>query len=245
MHKSRLIAVGILSLLATTATALGAAPSGNQRAVALARAQQRAYSKVRAVAITQTGFASMIDQEGKTSYFDWTWGHGVVAPGWSKATEHELLGLRNGRVAWWRDDLTPPPCNAAGICTRIPVEVVGERSGMFFAFGSAGKHTCYGDLHGTIPYPVGTQFDSVLGRFDAPVRRGRTIRLTYTYPWFGLATQTATETDTSSARTLLLESARVKVARGPGNSRPAFTYRFSDHTLAHAPRAPSINLCHS
>jgi len=244
MNKSRLVAIAILSLLATTATALAAAPSGNQHAIALARAQLRAYSKIRAVSITQTGFASMIDQEGKTSYFDWTWGHGVVPPGWAKATEHELLGLRNGRVAWWREDLTPPPCTGAGICTRIPVEIVGERSGTFYAFGSAGKHTCYGDLNGTTPNVVGAHFDLVVGRFDAPVRRGGTIRLTYAYPWFGLATQTATERDTISARTLLLESGRVKVARGPGSSRPAFTYRFTDHVPAKAPRAPSINLCH-
>jgi hypothetical protein len=53
----------------------------------------------------------------------------------------------------------------------------------------------------------------VVGRFDAPARSGGIVLLKYAYPWFGLAKQTATDTD--SARTLLAESERVSVARGP------------------------------
>jgi hypothetical protein len=60
----------------------------------------------------------------------------------------------------------------------------------------------------------------VVGRFDAPVHSGGIVLLKYAYPWFGLAKQTATETDTDSARTLLAESEQVSVARGPGQ-KPA------------------------
>jgi hypothetical protein len=181
--------------------------------------------------------------EGRQSFFSWTWGLGLVPSGFTRATEHYLLRLRNGRVLWWRDDLTPPPCTAPGFCSRIPVELVGEHSGTFFAFGSDRSHTCYGHLNGSTPYRVGGAFDTVAGRFDAPARRGGTIRLTYSYPWFGVARQIATETDTLSARSLLNHSGLVHVARGPGASRPAFTFRFSDSYPARAQPAPSINLC--
>lgn len=242
MNRYRLLAISGLSLLAITATALAAGASGSQKAIALARAQQRAYSKVTAVSVTQTGFAAMRDQEGSTSFFSWTWGHGVVPRGFAKATEYEILGLHGGRVTWWRDDLTPPPCTAPGICHRIPVQLVGERSGQFVAFGSASNHTCYLRLNGSTPNAVGARFDSVVGRFRAPVHRGGSVRLTYAYPWFGVAKQPATETDTLSSRTLLNQSGRVSVARGPGQGRPAFTYKFSESYPANA-GAPPINRC--
>jgi hypothetical protein len=185
----------------------------------------------------------MRDGEGKTSFFSWTWGTGVVPSGWAKATEHGLLGLRNGRVVWWRDDLTPPPCTASGICSQIPVEIVVERSGAFYAFGSAAKHTCYADLNGSTPYRMGNPLDSAAGRFDAPVRRGGSVVLKYAYPWSATAKQTATETDMVSARTRLAESVRVSVARGTGQNRPAFTFKASYGYPAHAPSAPRVNRC--
>jgi hypothetical protein len=89
---------------------------------------------------------------------------------------------------------------------------------------------------------VGAPYGYVVGRFRAPVYRGRNVLLTYSYPWFGRATQIATETDTDSARTLLTESGRVSVARGPASGRPAFKFKFSYGYPRHA-SAPRINRC--
>lgn len=242
MNKCRLIVVVGLVVLVSAVTALAAAPSGDQQAIKLARAQVRAYSRIPALSFTRIGFAAMRDAEGSTSFFDWTWGQGVVPHGWAKATEHALLGVLGGRVAWWRDDLTPAPCTAPGFCFRIPVELAGERSGQFVAFGSASNHTCFSPLNGSTPIQVGARVDTVGGRFSAPVRRGGSVRLTYVFPWRGLATQPATETDMLSARTLLDQSGRIRVARGPGRGRPAFTVSYSESYPAQAV-PPQINRC--
>jgi heme/copper-type cytochrome/quinol oxidase subunit 3 len=64
MRKFRLVAISGLVLLTATATATAlaaAAPSGNRQGIAFARAQQRAYTKVRAVSYTQTGFVAIRD----------------------------------------------------------------------------------------------------------------------------------------------------------------------------------------
>lgn len=244
-NKGGVAVIAGLTLLVGAGGALAAASatSGNPSGIALAHAQQRAYSKVAGYSYTQTGFVSMRDQEGRTSFFSWSWGTGLVPHGWARATEHGFLALRHGIAQWWRDDLTPPPCRRAGICNEIPVEIVAERSGRFFAFGDARNHTCYGHLNGGIPIAIGKPAIAVVGDYRAPVPRGATELLTYSYPWLGRPHELATETDVISRSSLLTESGHVRVPRGSRQGEPAFTFSFSDSSPQPAQPAPRINLC--
>lgn len=150
------------------------------------------------------------------------------------ATEHGVVALNQGRVVWWRDDLTPPPCTRVGVCHDIPVELLSERSGAYYAFGNAAKHTCFGRLRGNQPVAVGAQWNRVTGHFSAPVLRPGVIKLTYTYP-LGKG-ESARETDTLSSRTHLLTSGRTVI-------NGSHTIRFSTSQPTKAPPAPKVNVC--
>ncbi len=239
-NRRHLLAVIAFVLLATATTALAApSPTGNPQGIALARAVKQATDKAASYTYTQTGYVSLNDQEGRTSFFSWSWASGVVRKGWTKATEHATVVARHGRIIWWRDALTPPRCRGAGICHRIPVVVVVDHAGSFFAFGTPGHHTCYGTLSGTYSH-VGDLVYTVVGKFAAPVAHGNSLLLSYSYPWS--TSQTANETDTISSRTDLTQSGRTQVSSG-GAGKPAFTIVFSDAYPAKTPGAPKINRC--
>lgn len=242
MRVRRCAAVVLMLSCAGTATAVAAAPGprGNAKGIALARAKHTAYSKIGAELVTETGFVSMYAVEGKTSQFSWMWGNGRVPRGWSRATEHAIAALHKDRLVWWRDDLTPPPCTSPGICARIPVEVVIDRAGAFYAYGNADSHTCFGRLSGSQPVAYGDLWDVVTGRYFAPVRHGNTLVLTRTYPWD--KTQTATSIEDVSSRTDLDLGGSLKVSRG-GPGQPAFTVHYTNSQRSKAPKAPRIKLC--
>jgi hypothetical protein len=227
------LAVAVSLAAATTALAAVPAATGDARGIALARLVARAYVGVRAQSYSQRGFVWMAATEGKVSSFRWVYGSGP-SPGLSAATEHGVLVLRRGKVLWWRDDLTPPRCTTGVCTTAVPVQIVADARGLFYAYGNASRHTCYGHLHGTTPYIVGRSVWSVVGRFRAPVPAGRSERLRSTYPW-GSA-QSATEVDTISLATHRLLATRVAVSAG-GRS-PAFV-RYPGRT----PAAPIVKLC--
>ena len=231
----------VLSLAGSTA-ALAATPgaSGNKKGIALARAKHKAYSKIGAELVTETGFVSMYSVEGKSSQFSWVWGTGRVPKGWSRATEHAIVALHNDRIVWWRDDLTPPPCTKPGICTGIPVEIVIDHAGAFYAYGNAASHTCFGRLTGTEPVAAGTLWDVVSGHYSAPVSHGSTLVLTHTYPWD--KTQTATSIEDVSSHTDLDLGGSLKISRG-GPGQPAFTVHYTNSQRAKAPKAPKVTLC--
>jgi hypothetical protein len=228
-----LVAAG-LSLSAATVAWAASGPTGNARAIAIARAEARAYTRIPAELYTETGLIGLNDQEGRTSYFAFKWGLTRLPRGWTWATEHGTVALHRGRVVWWRDELTPPPCTRVGICHQIPVEILAERSGAYWAFGDASRHTCFGRLRGTDPIVVGALLDRAVGQYRAPVLRAGTIRLTYTYP-FGTG-RSIRETDTLSARTHLGRSGRMVITGG-------HTIRFSQSYPAKAPAKPRVNLC--
>lgn len=235
MRGSRGWVPGLLILLGGATSALAAAgATGNPQAVAIARAEARAYTQIRAETYTETGLIEMNDLEGKSSYLNFNWGQSKLAPGWVWATEHGVVGLNQGRVVWWRDDLTPPPCTRAGICHQIPVEILSEQSGAYYAFGNAANHTCFGRLRGSQPVVVGAQWNRVSGHFSAPSFRPGTVKLTYTYG-FGRG-KTALETDILSSRTHLRVSGRTAIKGSP-------TIRFSTSQPAQAPRIPTVNMC--
>jgi hypothetical protein len=192
------------------------------------------YAQITVETYTETGFIEMTDQGGKTSYFNFNWDQAKLTPGWGWATEHGVAALSHGRVVWWRDDLTPPPCTGAGFCHQIPVELLSERRGAYYAFGNAARHTCYGRLRGSQPVVVGAQWNQVTGHFSPPVFGSGVVKLTYTYS-LGKG-KTARETDTLSSRTHLLMSGRTVIAG-------RHTIRFSTSHPAKAPAAPKVNVC--
>lgn len=246
MRKRRTVVIASFAVMACTATALAAVPpSGNQQAIGIARAVQRASFKIPALTESITGSVAMNDGEGKASFFKWTWNTGVVPSGWVRPTERVALALNNGHVVWARFDLAPPSSHCppgAIICggPQVPVDIVIDHAGSFFAFGSAVSHTCYSNLHGGAPYTVGENLNTLFGHFNAPVRRNGAVLLTYTYPWTG--TQKATETDTVSPRTLLIESARIKISSGP-SGHPRFNISLTNGYPTNAPPIPQIKRC--
>jgi hypothetical protein len=236
------VTAGAVGLLVATGSALASSSlTGNPQGITLAHTVLRAYSNVPVYTYTETGFVAMNSTLGRFSFFKWGWGSGVVPHGWVKASERGVVALRRGRVVWWRDDLTPtlPPCKTTLCSPILPVEIVIDDAGAFYAFGSAASHTCYAHLSGATPFTLGGAGYTVTGRVSAPVHRAGVVLLTYIYPW-GSA-QTATETDRVSARTSLVTSARVSVARGAGHQ--AFTFSSNYSYPARAPGAPHLNLC--
>jgi hypothetical protein len=236
-NRRRLFAVTALVTVATAATALAAAqPTGNAQGIALARAVQRATDKRTVATFSETGFIALSDAEGRSSFFKWQWGSGTVPSGWTKAAESGTVVTKKGRIVWWRDALTPPRCTVA-FCSQLPVVVLVEHAGNFYAFGTPSHHTCYGTVSG-VPEHVGDPAYSVIGAFSAPVPQGQSVLLSYSYPW--TKTQTANEIDTISSRTDLTQSGRTRVS---GGGQPAFTIKFSQAYPAHTPSTPKINRC--
>lgn len=230
-----------LLTLAVTGVALGAAaaawaasaPTGNARAISLARAEVKAYARIPAETYTQTGFMQIDDEQGQASFFFFHWGATKLSHGYTWAAERGTVALAHDRVVWWRDDLTPSACKRAGLCRQVPVEMVLEHSGAYWAFGNAAHHTCFARLGGTEPTSVGATWDLASGRYSAPAFRARSVTLVYTFPW---GNRVATETDKLSARTKLVESTRTVITGG-------HAVRASDAYPRKAPRAPKIRLC--
>ncbi len=228
-------ACGLGVLLAGAATALAAAgPTGDAHGIALARAEAHAYTHVRVEKYTESGYIEMTDQEGKVSSVAYNWGQTHLNPGWVWATEHATVVLKHGRIVWWRDDLTPPPCSGAGICHQVPVEILIERSGAYYAFGKATSHTCFGTLTGNRPQRAGEVWDQVFGHYSAPVSGHGVVKLTDTFP-FGKGKR-ARETDTLSNHTHLVISDRLVITGG-------HTIRASETYPAKVPGTPTVNRC--
>jgi hypothetical protein len=233
------VVVVLIAVLVGAASAFAVpAPTGRASGIALARAVQRAYQHVRVQSYAEHGFVWMSAVEGKSSAFRWIYGAGP-SPGLYPATEHAVLALNHGRLSWWRDDLTPAPCPTAGLCARVPVELVAEAGGLFYAFGGAKQHSCYAHLTGTTPVVVGKPVWFVGGDFKTPTRSGSDELLTSTYPWS--KTQRATELDTIASGSHRLLKSHVEIA-GPTGAAP-FSYSASYGYPARVPPPPHINLC--
>ncbi len=235
------VAVGVIALCSAAGVA-SAALGGNARGIALARRVLHAMSTTRVAAYTQTGLVAMDSAEGKTSFFSWRWGAGGVPRGWVRATEHAVLVLNAGRVVWWRDDLVPqvPRCHSALCGPTVPVEIVVNGQGHFYAFGSAAHHTCFSRLSGTTPYDFRAPAYFIRGLVSAPVGAGSTLRLSYRYVWSG--PQYASETDLIAATTSRVLSGVVRVSGSGAASGFAFRFRYSYPTLV--PTQPRVALCH-
>ncbi len=161
------------------------------------------------------------------------------------ARERATVGLKAGRVTWWRDDLTPLPCVDASLCgevasAQVPVELLVKPSGAYYAYGSRTGHGCFGRLGGSTPLRVGDRTWTLFGEFEAPAAHGTTRLLKSSFPW-GLTGGSANETASVSIRTHLPVREQTQISPPAGAGAPfAFTARFGYPSRA---RAPKVTLC--
>lgn len=229
------IGAGALLALAGLAFAGSAAASGvagspagvqgNPQGVRLAERAAQAFSDLPAFTYSQRGFFQMDVSGGSISYY---YGYGALHAGFVWAAEQGTVALHDGAVVWWRDDLTPVSGRGSS------VELVANSEGVFSALGSAGHHTCFTRVDGSVPYSSGDEAYSPVGRY---LNGGSPLRSVYR--WWSTG-QTASETDaiTSSG---LLTSGRISVAPGAGFA--GFTIDFSNSFAGGTPPAPGVNLC--
>jgi hypothetical protein len=238
----------LLGLLSVAFLAAGAAPAGaaggDPDGISLARAVRIALARVPAESYEQTGFAYMLSEQSPTPVFRWRWGGGPVA-GMTPAHELATVGLKEGRVSWWRDDLTPLPCIEALLCgevaaAQVPVELVVEPAGAFYAYGSRSHHGCFGRLGGSTPLRSGDRTWTLFGEFAAPAAHGTTELLKSSFPW-GITGGLASEMASVSMRTHLpVREQTTVVPSAAGGTSFGFTASFGYPTRA---KAPQVKLC--
>jgi hypothetical protein len=234
-------AVVLVSDVPPLASAAGGAPDG----ISLARAVRIALARVPVETYEETGFAYVLSQQSPAAVFRWRWGGGPVA-GMVPARERATAGLSEGRVTWWRDDLTPLPCAEAALCgevaaAQVPVELVVLPSGAFYAYGTRASHSCFGRLGGSTPLRPGDRTWALFGEFEAPAAHGTTELLKSSFPW-GLTGGRANESASVSMRTHL--PVREETLIVPGSRvGTLFSFAASYGYPAHA-RAPQVTLCH-
>lgn len=198
---------------------------GNPQGIQLAQRAASAFSSVPAFTYSQRGFFQMQVASGSISYY---YGYGALHAGFAWAAEQGTVALNHGAVVWWRDDLTPLSGHAT------PVELVANSEGVFSALGSAGHHSCFTRVDGSVPYPYGSEAYSPDGRYlngSSPLRS--------VYRWWSTG-QSASETDAITANGLIT-SGRISVA--PGAGLAGLSIDFSNGFPGGTPPAPQINLC--
>ena len=212
--------------------------------IALARSVLKAYQGIPVESYVEHGYVFMAATEGKQSSFRWEFGVGAYR-GLNPTTEHAELGLLHGRVSWWVDDLNPGTCSGAGACSRLPVQVVVDSKGLFYAFGDAANHTCYGHLGGSAPVRVGQPVWSVSGAFRPPVKSGANELLTSTYPYSipGAQPSMATEVDKIATASGRLLATNVTITAQAGHQLAPFSFGSTFTYPATAPQPPVVNLC--
>jgi hypothetical protein len=221
-------------------------PTGDPGGVVLARTVSAAFTHVPAVAYEQSGFAWMLSERGADPVFRWRWGGGPVA-GMVPVREHAAVGLHNGLVSWWRDDLTPLPCAAPALCgtvaasAQVPAVIVVVAAGTFYAYGGHRHHSCFGRLGGSTPERLGEPTWSAFGEFQPPAGHGQLELLKSSYPW-NLTGGMATEAASLSLHTHLpvREQTTIAAAGAIGSFSFSASYGYPAHATA-----PAINMCPS
>ena len=152
--------------------------------------QARAYVRIGAETVAETGFVSMYSVEGKTSQFSWLWGTGTVPKGWSRATR-ERRSSRCTRTGSCGGAMTsrrrPAPRRASARRSR-------SRSSSTTPGASSPSATrratpASASLHGSEPVSVGGTVGCGRRPLSAPVRHGSVLVLTHTYPWGKIQTR--------------------------------------------------------
>ncbi len=240
-----LVGAGTATLIgAGTASASPSGASGNAQAIAFARSVQTAYEHVAGISYTQKGYAALSSSIGEHSFFNVTWGSGIVPANYVNATEHAVVALHKGDVAWAQDELTPPlRCIAGTGCVTQPVEIVETKAGSFWRFNVAGaQFQCFNKLSSEgLSFPIGSPWISVGGDYTPLVQHGTTVTSGFSYAWS--TDQTAREIDTVSATTKLIGAYRVTVSKGNGAKQSGFSFSATYTNLTRPPAQPKLTLC--
>jgi hypothetical protein len=245
MRKCARVALVATAVVAVTGAAAEAAsivkPSGNAKAIAFAQSAQSAYRKVPNASYTRRGFTAIRSTIAPVSTARWSFGTGRVPAGWTAATEHVVVGLRQGKVNWVTDDFIPGSCPASSGCQASPLSILVTTSGAFWRFDSSDTQLgCYKRLGGKTSFTAGAEWLAVTGTYRPLVHRGASVLSGYTYPW--TKHQTASVTDTVSSHSKLLSSERISVPEA-GTAHPAFTVTSTYANLTTAPTEPALSVC--
>jgi hypothetical protein len=213
--------------------------TGDANAISFYGSVVQAEAGPAALQYVETGLVWMQSFTGKSSSFQWRWG--VKRPsGYVAAREQVTVGLHAGIVSWVRDDLRASSRRpgAAG----QPFEVVVNKRGIFGRWLLPGKQfRCYLRLQpNDHPFPSpGQPLFSAVGVFSPLVRTGDTVLVISRWPYGG--GRAATETDTVSAASLLVQTSRLRISGS--RTQPPISVNDSFSYLDPAPAAPRINLC--
>jgi hypothetical protein len=225
---------GVLGMLAAVACAGASADvTGNPASIAFAKQVTEAYTHVATVSFRETGLLSIQEVNGYQGFsFDW----GDVPAGFQAVSEQGTFELKAGNLVWVTDLMTPPACTL--LCEQLPVRVVADAKGTYWEDGAV---QCYGEVPGPTPWGFGASFWAVNGDYGPLIRHGDTVLQTYSYRWDS-ASQTATETDTISARTHLVTASHIVVSAGPGPNQSALDITSSYHYSGHRAQ-PAVPMC--
>jgi len=170
------------------------------------------------------------------------------------AAEEAAMGMSDGKIAWWQDQLVPLSCATASknskhrpsatFCFDQSLLLEDNSHGFYYALGDALDHGCFAQAPSRYsPVQLGQPWWIVAGHYSNPtyLKGKKIVAVASTYPWPGTPV-TAKEIDYISTSTDLVIASKVTVPKGPGVSSPlsvALTVGYGTSKVA----APKLNLC--
>ncbi|MDA8266716.1 MAG: hypothetical protein M0T79_15520 [Actinomycetota bacterium] len=238
------VSVGCLSVVA----ALASPPRGNAAAIAFERSTIRAYTHVPGEKIVGRGGEWL--KETPSGGFSIRYGEAWAPKGYFYVSDTSVAAMRDGRVLWESETLSPscPPSSTGstgtGVCvsTGPSAELVYTKSGQYWRWNLPGSalRCFYSGLTGSDP--VGHTTWTIGGEdFTSIVHSGRMVIVTGTWRWNKY--QTGTETDTIFAHSRLVSLETMSVSKGPGAHEPAFTETDTYTNLNYTPSEPKVTVC--
>lgn len=170
-------------------------------------------------------------------------GPGMCRRAGQQRTEHATVALRDGHIAWVRDQLTARSrARCGGQCP--PYEILLTRAGQFGRFKTRiPADRCASPLIGTTPWHLGEAgAEAARGQFEPLIQQGEDSLLTRTYRE---GTRRVKTTTTISALTHLPSAERSRYSAGVGAHKPPFSAVTRIHYLTQTPRAPHVARCRS
>lgn len=227
-----------MAVLAPAAFA-GSSATGDAAAISFYQSVVQAETGPAGLKYVETGLVWMQSYTGRSSSFQWRWGV-KRPPGYLAAREQVTVGLHGGIVTWVRDDMRASSRRPGS--AGQPFEVVVNKRGIFGRWLLPGKQfRCYLRVRpNDHPFPApGQSLFTAVGDFGPLVRNGDTVTVTSRWPYG--SGRTATETDTVSATSQLVQSTRLRI--GGSRTQPPISVTDLFSYLDPAPTAPRIKLC--
>lgn len=200
------------------------------------RAENRALRGAHTITIAQNGAAWIDADQGDPPGAEWVWSAGRAPAGFVHARVSGTIEASHGRVVWMRVVLRPDCRFNDTTCMDDPLDIIDDRAGLFYAYGTAASHTCFGPARGAYL----RHGESLLGSgsdFATPRVHGSEVTFSYHTRFGG---HTVTETDTTVRSTGQLRRSVVVIPKRRDD--PAYTVRTSYRFGATEP-PPDVNRC--